>query len=257
MKIWWQSFVDEAQNAPYLARLSAYLEEAAVAECEISVVGMEPPDRWFSRLTELRCGVVAVDNALEAEAQGYDAFVFGHFQEPCLVEARHSVAIPVVGLGETSLERAVTLGRSLVLVSIDEAFIDYHWEQVARCGVRDRVAAVLGLGLRVEDFAPAFAGDDDAYDGIVSEFRRLVEPFVARGADVVVPAGGLFSLLVTREPGFAVGDAPVINCLRAALEDAEACVRESVPNADLPPSEAVGEFRAFVAGGRTAATASR
>ena len=29
MRIWWQSFVDPSQNAPYLARLASYLNEIA------------------------------------------------------------------------------------------------------------------------------------------------------------------------------------------------------------------------------------
>ena len=29
MRIWWQSFVDPSQNAPYLERLEAYLSEIA------------------------------------------------------------------------------------------------------------------------------------------------------------------------------------------------------------------------------------
>ncbi|HZQ88541.1 MAG TPA: aspartate/glutamate racemase family protein [Gaiellaceae bacterium] len=252
MRIWWQSFVARDQNAPYLERLEDYLAEIAPDGVDVDVVDMSPPDRWFSRLTELRCGVLAVDNALEAASRGYDAFVFGHFQEPCLAEARSSVAIPVIGLGEASLRRASRLGRSLLLVSIDPVFIDYHWEQVARCGLSDRTAGVVGLGARVEDFAPAFAGDTVAYGALVGQFRRLAEPFVDKGVDVIVPAGGLFSLLIAKERDFRVDGAVVVNCIRVALEQAVSPRAEEAAAGDLPPEPAISEFRRFVASGRGA-----
>ena len=88
MRIWWQSFVDPVQNAPYLERLSAYLGEIADEGTSVDVHGVTPPDRDFGRLTEFRCAILAVDNALESDEQGYDAFVMGHFQDPGLYEAR-------------------------------------------------------------------------------------------------------------------------------------------------------------------------
>ena len=66
MRIWWQSFVDPAQNAPYLERLGEYLSEIADADTAVVVHGMAPGDRHFGRLTEFRCAALAIDNALEA-----------------------------------------------------------------------------------------------------------------------------------------------------------------------------------------------
>ncbi|MBN9056572.1 MAG: hypothetical protein J0H80_23045, partial [Rhizobiales bacterium] len=84
MRIFWQSFVDTHTGASYLERLARYLNGIAAAGTEVSVFGMSPPDRDFGRLSELRCGLQAIDAALAAEDQGYDCFVMGHFQDPCL-----------------------------------------------------------------------------------------------------------------------------------------------------------------------------
>jgi len=259
VRIWWQSFVDREQNGPYLDRLAAYLTEIADAGTEVDVVGLSPPDRGFGRLTELRCAVLAVDNALEAFAQGYDAFVFGHFQDPGLYEARSAVEIPVVGLGEASLHWAAQLGRHLALVTIDSVFDRYHLEQAERYGLGGRVRHVIGLGLTVEDFAPAFAGEEGATARLSERFAELVRPVVEAGADVVVPAGALPSLLLAGERGLTVGHAPVVNSVAVSLKQTETAVKVRAltglgpsrgPSFAVPPQVALDDFRRFVARGR-------
>src|SRR5579875_777121 len=122
MRLFWQSFVDASQNPAYLDRLSRYLKEIAAPGTEVEVRGLTPPDRDFGRLTEFRCAILAVDAALAAEQQGYDAFVMGHFQDPGLYEARSAVRIPVVGAGEATVHVAAQFGRRIGLVSIDPVF---------------------------------------------------------------------------------------------------------------------------------------
>jgi allantoin racemase len=259
VRIWWQSFVDPSQNAPYLARLAEYLAEIADPGTEVEVHGTTPPDRDFGRLTEFRCAALAIDNALEAEARGFDAYVMGHFQDPGLYEARSALRIPVLGAGEASLHWAAQLGRRIGLVSIDPAFEVWHLEQADRYGLGGRVTHVTGLGVVVEDFAAAFAGDEAAYARMLARFRELCEPMVVAGADVVIPAGVLPGLLLRHERGLCVGHAPVVNCVAVTLKTAEAWVRVRVLTG-LEPSRgpsftratpgAVTDFRALVARGR-------
>jgi Asp/Glu/hydantoin racemase len=235
------------------------LSEIADAGTQIEVVGMTPPDRGFSRLTELRCAALAVDNALEAAARGYDAFTFGHFQDPGLYEARSAVEIPIVGLGESSLHWAAQLGRHLALVTIDPVFDRYHLEQADRYGLGGRVRHVVGLGLTVEDFAPAFAGEPGALGRLLARFAEAAQPAVDAGADVVVPAGALPALLLAGEHGHTVGQAPVVNSVAVALKITETAVKlrrltglgpSRGPSFAAAPPVAVEDFRRFVAGSR-------
>ncbi|MBM3679404.1 MAG: hypothetical protein FJW96_16250 [Actinobacteria bacterium] len=259
MRIWWQSFVDPTQNAPYLARLAEYLNEIADPGTKVAVHGTSPPDRHFGRLTEFRCAALAIDNALEAAVQGYDAYVMGHFQDPGLYEARSAVRIPAVGLGETTLHWAAQLGRNIALISIDHVFERWHLEQADLYGLHGRVSHVTALGVVVEDFAAAFAGDEAAHARMLASFRALAEPLVADGADVVIPAGALPGLLLRKEHGLTVGHAPVVNCVAVTLKAAEAWVRVQAltglepsrgPSFALAPPGAVEDFRRFVAHGR-------
>ena len=259
MRVLWQSFVDTTENAPYFARLGAYLADIAAPGTTVDVKGISPPDRDFGRLTEFRCAIQAVDNAIDAARQGYDAYVMGHFQDPGLYEARAAVPIPVIGAGEAALHFAAQLGRRIGLVSIDDVFEVWHLEQAERYGLRERIAGIAGLGAVPTDFNAAFAGDDVAYQRMRAAFVDCAIPLVARGADVIVPAGLLPGLLLAREKGFCVGHAPVVNPAALALKTAELWVflhqRDGIgasrgPSFALAPDRAVQDFQALVKGGR-------
>ncbi len=259
MRILWQSFVDRAGNAPYFERLSAYLNEIAAPGTEVELRGTSPPDRDFGRLTEFRCAALAIDSALAAEDEGFDVFVFGHFQDPGLYEARSALGVPVLGVGEATLHLAAQLGRRIGLVSIDPVFAVWHLEQAERYGLRDRVVGVAGMGAIPEDFSAAFAGDGAALARLKAAFMAGAEPLVALGADVIVPAGVLPGLLLAREKGLAVGHAPVVNCASVGLKAAEMVAQLHVldglqpsrgPSFALAPPRARADFRALLAEGR-------
>jgi len=255
MRVLWQSFVDATQNPSYLDGLNAYLNEIAAAGTQIEVRGMTPPDRDFGRLTEFRCAIGAVDNAIGAQQQGYDGFVIGHFQDAGLYEARSAVPIPVVGTGEATLHLAAQLGRRIGLVSIDPIFAVWHHEQAERYGLANRVVAIAGLGATPEDFGAAFAGDQMAFARLRSAFIDCATPLVEKGADVIVPAGVLPGLLLARERGLKVGHAPVVNCAAVALKTAEMLIAlhqtdglepSRGPSFALAPRRAIDDFRALV-----------
>jgi len=221
MRIYWQSFVDEAASAPYLARLAAYLNTIASPDVSVDVRGISPADRDFGRLAEMRCAIRAVSNGIDAEREGYDVYVLGHFQDPGLYELRSALRIPVVGVGEATLLAASQLGRRLGLVTIHPAFEVWHYEQAERYGLDGRVTHVRGLGLEPADFSACFAGDLAARAKLFESFAAVAGPMVADGADVIIPAGVLPGLLVASERGYRIGCAPVVNCASVALKAAE------------------------------------
>jgi Asp/Glu/hydantoin racemase len=234
MKILWQSFVDENTNSAYLHRLKEYLNKSASAGVEVDVIGLTPPARDFGRLQELRCGISAIRNAIQAESNGYDAFVLGHFQDPLLYEMRSSVDIPVIGLGEATLLRASQLGKKFALISLDDAFEVIHLEQIEKYGLSDKLSAIKALNMKVEDFSAAFDGNQDSYQEILKSFRAIATVLVDDGADVVIPAGNLFGLLTANEVDFKVSNAPVIPCTSITLKAAEQAIKLH-KNAGLAP----------------------
>jgi allantoin racemase len=112
-RIWYQSFVHPVEQAPYMKRLQAALDAAASPGVQFEVHGLDPPDHLFHPLTEFRCAAQVIRIAVEAERNGYDGFVIGHFQEPGLLEIRGALDIPVVGFGEANLLAALRAAASV------------------------------------------------------------------------------------------------------------------------------------------------
>lgn len=259
MRIFWQSFIDETSSAAYMQRLSGYLNEIAAEGTEVVVKGITPPDRAFGRLSEFRCSILAVDNGIAAEEAGFDAVVMGHFQDPGLYELKSAVDIPVVGAGESTLHIAAQLGRRIGLVTLDDVFRGIHFEQGDLYGLGNRISHVAGLNAEPSDFSAAFAGDAAARNRMIAALRKVAEPMVEGGADVIVPAGVLPGLLVGGEFGLHINGAPLVNCAAAALMTAETLVRMQALNGLKPnrgswcakaPQQAIDDFRDLVKNGR-------
>ncbi len=249
-RIWYQSFVDPLAQRPYVARLQALLDEYAAPGIRFEVHGIDPPDRYLSPLTEFRCAGQAIRNALDAERGGCAAFVFGHFQEPGLVEARTAVDIPVLGLGETAMLHALTLGRTFGLVTINPVFVPWLRDQIVRLGLTQQSVGVRALDTQVHNYMRAY--EDPAACGEVKEaFAREATRLVEAGAEVIIPAGGLPMLLFAREKSFTVAGDLVLIGLAFLATMAEAAVKlHRLTGATVSrhgtyakaPAEAVREF---------------
>lgn len=223
MRIWYQSFTDPDLHGAYIERLGAYLEEIGAEGTEFEIGGIKPSAAAVHRVTELRCALRAVDLGVRAERAGFDAVLIGHFQDCGLVELRSALDVPVVGMGEASMLHALTLGRNFGLVTIDSLFAEWHREQVARIGVGERLAGIAVLSTPPDELVEAFT-DESAYAGLLASFRREAQRLVDAGAEVIVPAGGLFGLLSAGERSFRVGDAVVLNPIAASVRAAEVAV---------------------------------
>jgi allantoin racemase len=240
MRIRWQSFIDPARHRQYFELLGAQLQTCFDDATAHEIVGLDPPDTMLHRLTETRCGMRAVANAVAAEADGCDAFLIGHFQDSGLHEARSAVDIPVLGLGETSMLHACTLGQRIGLVTISPAFIAWHQDQIVRYGLRERVIGVTAMtGLVVEDYVSA-CEDDTAFTKVFEQFERAAEPLIAAGAEVLIPAGGLPALVLSRRPGLEVDGAAVLNPVPVLAKHGESAV--SLGRLGLPIASRRGAF---------------
>ena len=240
MRIRWQSFIDPSRHRQYFDLLDAQLQTCFGEDTRHEIVGIDPPDMMLHRLTETRCGMRAVANAVAAEAEGCDAFLIGRFQVSGLYEARSAVDIPVLGLGETSMLHACTLGQRIGLVTISPAFIAWHQEQIVRYGLRERVIGVTAMtGLVVEDYVSA-CEDEIAFAKVFEQFESAVQPLIAAGAEVLIPAGGLPALVLSRRPGLTVDGAAVLNPVPVLAKHGEAAV--ALERLGLPIASRRGAF---------------
>ena len=113
MKLWYQSYVDYENGASYWDMLGPHLAAVAGDTAQIDIRGITPFDSYAHPLVEFRCAREMICNAVQAEREGYDAFIVGHFQDAGLYEARSVVDIPVIGLGEATMLWTCQMGQRL------------------------------------------------------------------------------------------------------------------------------------------------
>ena len=223
-RIWFQGATDRTDMAPYIAKVEAHFKSILDPECTWTFNTTTPPGTTTHALTEYRIGRNFIRNAIEAERQGYDAVAVTHFQDPGLSEAKSAVGIPVLGLGETTLHFACTLGRKLGLVTISPAFIPWHEEQIIKYGLQQRVVGVRAVNAKVPDYIKAFASKA-AYAAILPKWERECRALLEAGADVIIPAGGIPMMLFGSRQGANIDGAPIINGMTVIAKSAEMAIK--------------------------------
>jgi len=250
-KIWFQGATDRAHMAPYISKVEAHLKSILEPDFSATFNSTSPPATTTHAITEFRIARALIKNAVEAERQGFAAMVINHFQDAGLAEAKSVVDIPVLGLGETTLFHACTLGRKLGLVTINPVFIPWHEDQVIRYGLQSRVVGVRAVQATVADFIDSFASDD-AKKKLAPKWERECRILLDAGADVIVPAGGLPMMLFGAERGANIDGAPIVNGITLIAKSAEMAIklRETAGMAAVsrrsnfvkPPDKALKEF---------------
>ena len=223
MKIWYQSYVNSEIAPSYLSELRRYVQSVQADGFEFVVHEMTPPDSLAHAVMELRCSRQVIKNAIRAEREGYDAFVVGHMQDAGLYEAKAVVNIPVIGLGESSMLHACTLGRKIGIVTINAKYIPWFENQIRRYGLEQRVVGVHAMDFEPGEITRGF-DSSELYRDVLQKFRDQCRPLVRSGIEVLIPGGGIPMLLFRREVGFEVDAAPVVNGLPIVVKMAEAAV---------------------------------
>jgi len=223
-RIWFQGATDRVHMAPYIRRVEAHLKKILDRGFGYTFNTTSPPATTTHALTEFRIAGAFVRGAVEAEKQGFDAMAITHFQDAGLAEVKSVAKIPVLGLGETTLFHACTLGRRLGLVTINPQFVPWHEDQVIRYGIENRVVGVRAVEATVADFINAFA-DKKSFEKLEKLWNHECRQLLAAGADVIVPAGGLPMMLFGEKRGANIDGAPIVNGITLIAKSAEMAVK--------------------------------
>jgi Asp/Glu/hydantoin racemase len=219
-KIWVQGATDRNLMLPYISRVEAHLKQILEPEFSFTFNSTTPPATTTHALTEYRIGAAFVRGAVKAEQQGYDGMMITHFQDAALAEVKSVAKIPVLGLGETTLFHALTLGRKIGLVTINPTFIPWHEDQVIRYRIQDRVVGVRAVDAKVADYIEAFA-NKKAFAKLKPLWERECRKLLDAGADVIVPAGGLPMMLFAGQ----IDGAPVVNGVTLLAKSTEMAIK--------------------------------
>ena len=177
---------------------------------------------------EFLIGGAVVDTIVEAEKEGFDAFVINCFDDPGLRQARSVVETPIFGLVEPTFHWAVQLGAKFgALVPDMPGQVSYVTKQIEQLGLADRL---ITNGVRAERkrFVDSFGEALTDTRPMIERLKEQAREMVDEGADVIVVAcGGLGQ--VCGNAGFHTLEhrgamIPVVNPLTTAVKTAEMAV---------------------------------
>ncbi|TIQ18307.1 MAG: hypothetical protein E5X51_26500 [Mesorhizobium sp.] len=229
MRLFYQSFGVSrgSRDGLYAQALRRIIQKAAASGTEITVDGLSPhraiADQY--RYLELLDTVEVTEKGLQAEKDGYDAFLVGNIFEPGVHELRELLNIPVLGLRESSIQVACLMGASFSLINVNPKFVPRIMEGVRNQGVMSRLASVETMTVeRPGAFDLAFR-DDDARAEVVRQFTEAANRCIEKGAEVLIPAGGSLMTVLTEAGIHEVNSAPVLNGPLALVKTAEMAVQ--------------------------------
>jgi allantoin racemase len=228
MRLFYQSLgaSRRSTDGPYARKLAAILRNASAPGTEIEVRGLAPgkaiADQY--RYLEFRDTAEILDNGLRAEREGYDAFLIGNVFEPGLHALRELLNIPVLGLCEASVHLACLMGARFSVVNVNAKFAVRVRENIAATGLADRLASMEEIDVeRAAQFDRAF-DDAAARQAVIDRFRTAARRGLDKGAECVIPAGGIVMTILADAGVHEVDRAPIVNGLIALVKMGELAV---------------------------------
>ena len=155
--------------------------------------------------------MLALAKTLEHTALGYVIACFG---DPGLHALRDQTHLPALGIQESAVATALTLGQRFGVISILSASIPRHMRAFGAMGVMDRLAGDRALGLGVADLSQEDATlaamiatgqrlrDDDGADALImgcagmARYREALEQEL--GLPVVEPSQAAVGMALAR-----------------------------------------------------------
>jgi allantoin racemase len=225
LRVWYQSLVEAEPGSAYFTGLRERAAQIARPGTTIQFAGM-PKGTYAGRtpadvviypyLMALHQHSI-LDNAYEAQQQGFDVFVIGSVQDPAIEEARGLLRIPVVGYGESAMHVACMLGRKFAVVAFQYRMDQIMDMRVERLGLAARAIPTSLVTATFDDVTHALTAPEQ----LVERFRAAATDAIQRGAEVIIPGQLYLSEAVARAGMQRIDDVPVIDALAVTLKTAE------------------------------------
>lgn len=226
MKLWYQSLARDAETIDYGADLRKVIALVAEPGTTVHVQGLRDSAGIGAhfRFLEYHDTREVIYNAIRAEQEGYDAFLIGNITDAGLREARELINLPVLGLSETSLHLASIMGGSFGLVAIAERWVPRLLENVERYGLRGKLEGIQAMETSPLDLRKAFRDDARRAD-VIARFTAAAKQLTAKGAEVIIPAGGEVGVFVIEAGLHDIDGAPVVNGIFELIKMGEMAVK--------------------------------
>jgi allantoin racemase len=231
VKIWFQKhtvigrnpWLDAAYESHFTSILPAGTEVAFGSLPAETYAGSLPADYVRYGQLEVLFSWYFAHQALEAERQGYDAYVIGTSQDPGLRMARSLVSIPVVGYGEATFGLLHGQGIRFGVVGFIAALEEALTENLAAYGAAASCVGFAYIPSGKERVAAAMKDGD--VGELLPVMSEAAESLRARGAQAIVPGEGLPNEALWAAGVRRLADLPFIDADGIAVTTAETLAR--------------------------------
>src|SRR3954463_15109914 len=200
MRLFYQSLgvTRRSTSGDYAMRLSAILARAASPGTGVELHGLSEgravADQY--RYLEYLDTADILDNGLAAERDGCDAFLIGNIFEPGLHALRELLNIPVLGLCEASVFVACLMGTSFSVVNVNPKFERRVTENISSYGLSGRLVSIDRMQVESPAGVDRAFEDKVVRDDVIEQFCAAARQGLAKGAEAVIPAGGIVMTLL-------------------------------------------------------------
>lgn len=226
IRIWHQSVNELARIDAYKQGIEAHARRFLGDSASVYVTGMpngtygdlSPSDALGDAYAYHRVLSPLVEHAVQAEQQGFDAFVIGSFSEPYLREMRTAVDIPVVSLTEAALLMGCALGERIAMISNAPNVAYMTRKSIAKHHLEARVSAVTSLLPGWDEYELIAARNNP--QTLNAAFVERARALIADGAEVIIPAEGVMAEIFAVQGLNRIDQAVVLDVFAAAWTQA-------------------------------------
>ena len=198
MKLVYHSLGNLDRLAGYAEEMQTYLDEVSRDDTEVELAGtthggIADTYRFFASRDEQ-----SVATTIAKKRDEVDGIAIGNILDPALREGREITSIPVLGLGETSYLVATTVAETAAVVPLSPKWEPMIRDRIRMYGLETRIPMVQGMNIELEEMSEAFF-DDDKAQTVLDGFDDVVSECVDEGVEMIIPGGGIISMLLNRE----------------------------------------------------------
>ena len=242
MKIWYQStspYRYQSVFDDYGKSLEEQCQRIVRPGTHVHVEGTEvmPMDITHRKFLSYYVQIQTINCLMEAEKQGYDAFVIGCALDIGLDEGRSLVDMPVVGIAEAGYHLAAMMGNLFAVVTSSAAFFEICNAQVEKYGLCSRYLP----GPYLHETGPdEIAAALKKPETLMDKYMAVAEKAADDGASVIIPSPIFITSLFNKTGVNKVKGAVILDSVSAAVKTAELMV--DLKRAGVEPARRIGVF---------------
>jgi len=225
MKLWFQGYTAPETDPAwrdYLQCLDKHLHKVARPDTEIDLHSTKvfSPGIVSHQYHAYLQTSQMIEAAIQAEREGYDAFVQTGALDLGFFEIREVVDIPVIFSVETALHVGTLLAPKVAFLVMNQIFLSRLNEKAKLYGFQERLTPGGWINLAPRDLQLAFKNPRPTVELLVEEAKRIGE----QGANILICAGNPITMLLVDQGVTEIDGVRILDSLGVLVKVAEMMV---------------------------------